>query len=111
MDLAARQHGVVARAQLLQAGVAPDVVDRRLKAKRLRAVHRGVYLAGPVLAPHADAMAAVLACGGAGILSHWSAAVLWQLHPRRTDTAPVEVIAPEGAHPRLQVSESIAFVQ
>lgn len=102
MCLASRQHGVVTRWQLAQAGVASDVVDRRLKAKRLRAVHRGVYLFGPVLAPHAHEMAAVLACGGAGILSHWSAAMLWQLHPRRDGAAPVEVIAPEGAHPRLQ---------
>jgi very-short-patch-repair endonuclease len=101
MSLASRQHGVVARAQLLVAGVSPDVVNRRVKGKRLLPVHRGVYLVGPVRAPYAREMAAVLACGGASMLSHWSAAVLWQLEPHRARPDPVEVSAAGGAHPRI----------
>jgi very-short-patch-repair endonuclease len=98
MALASRQHGVVARAQLLQAGVPADVVDRRLKSKRLRALHRGVYRVGPVLAPRAAEMAAVLACGGGAVVSHWSAARLRQLQLRRAISGPVEVSAPRGDH-------------
>lgn len=40
--LASGQHGVVARAHLLEAGVGPDVVDRRRRAACLRSTHRGV---------------------------------------------------------------------
>jgi Transcriptional regulator, AbiEi antitoxin len=61
MELASRQHGVLTRAQLRAAGVAEDVIDRLLKAKRLRPAHRGVYLVGPVVAARAQEMAAVLA--------------------------------------------------
>jgi predicted transcriptional regulator of viral defense system len=73
--LAADQHGIVSRAQLLNAGVGPDTVDRWIKAGRLIRVHRGVYAVGHVPpSPHARAMAAVLACGKGATLSHRSAA-------------------------------------
>ena len=98
--LASVQHGVVARNQLLRAGVPPDVVDRRLKAGRLRAIHRGVYLVGPLRAEHVLEMAAVLACGESGVLSHRSAAVLWQLVPRRGGCGPLDVSTLRGDHGR-----------
>jgi len=101
MELASRQHGVVTRSQLVHAGVSPDVVDRRVKAKRLRAMHRGVYVVGPLLAPHAQEMAAVLVCGEGGALSHWSAAALWQLWPKGDGRVSMEVSTPGGAHPRV----------
>ncbi len=78
IDLASQQHGVVSRAQLLEAGVTPDMVDRRLKMGLLRQLHRGVYQVGPVVSPRARAMAAVLACREA-VVSHWTAAAMWQL--------------------------------
>ena len=81
MALAARQHGVVTRAQLLRAGVAPDVLDRRAKRRQLRRVHQGVYLVGPIVALRAREMAAVLASGAGAVLSHWSAAQCWPLVP------------------------------
>ena len=89
---AARQHGVVTRRQLLDAGVSASGVNRRLHAGRLQRVHRGVYLVGPVEPPHARAMAAVIACGPTAKLSHLSAAILWELwqparRNRRTRTA------------------------
>jgi len=58
--IAAAPHGVVTRVQLLNAGMSAQMLDRRLKAKRLRSLHRGVYLIGPLMAPHAKQMAAVL---------------------------------------------------
>jgi hypothetical protein len=39
--LAKRQHGLITRSQLLDAGLTARVVECRLEAKRLRAVHRG----------------------------------------------------------------------
>src|SRR5690606_35009045 len=77
--LAANQHGVITRAQLLKAGIAAHVIDRRLKMGRLRPMHRGVYLVGPLRVRRTDEMAAVLACGGAVVVSHRSAGVMWEL--------------------------------
>jgi very-short-patch-repair endonuclease len=59
----------------------PNAVDRRLKSQRLKRVHTGVYLVGPVMPPRAREMAAVLACGERSVLSHRSAAALWKLLP------------------------------
>ncbi len=96
MTLAGRQHGVVARAQLLSAGVTSEVVAHRVKTGRLQRLHRGVYLVGPLKAPHTREMAAALACGGSAAVSHRSAAVLWQMLPRGRDEEPVEVVVAEG---------------
>jgi very-short-patch-repair endonuclease len=97
-SLAARQHGVVTRGQLLAAGLAPDVVDRRVKQSRLRAMHRGVYRVGPLVAPHAQEMAAALACGPDAVIGHWSATVLWGLLSNVARPAVPEVIDRRGSH-------------
>ena len=102
--LAGRQHGVVTRRQLLEAGVAGGVIDRRLAAGRLKPLFRGVYLVGPVLPPIAREMAACLACGPSAVVSHRTAAALWGMvdgprirefhvsvrkgHPRRPGIIP-----------------------
>jgi very-short-patch-repair endonuclease len=80
--LAASQHGVVTRAQLLRAGVTVNEVRRRITTSRLVELHRGVYLVGPMASPRAAEMAAVLACGPRAYVSHRSAAWLWALLPR-----------------------------
>ena len=41
-QLAAKQLGLVTRTQLRAAGVPADVIDRRVRARRLRQLHRGV---------------------------------------------------------------------
>jgi very-short-patch-repair endonuclease len=80
--LAAHQHGVVARRVLLREGVTSDQIKHRLASGRLHAIHRGVYLVGhAVPTEHGRNMAALLACGSAAILSHRSAAALWELLP------------------------------
>lgn len=92
-ELARRQHGVVTRAQLLELGLGPDAIHYRAKAGTFRRLYRGVYLAGPIMPPHAREMAAVLACGPAALLADWSAAALWELVPPREDRpAPVHVV-------------------
>src|SRR5690348_3363351 len=81
--LADAQYGVVARAQLLDAGVTGAGVARRVRDGRLRRVYRGVYAVGHrALTPEGRWMAAVLAGGPGAVLSHASAAAAWDL--RRT---------------------------
>jgi very-short-patch-repair endonuclease len=81
-ELAGRQRGVVARPQLLAAGISPHQIDRRLATDRLHLVHTGVYLVGHEIPPaHARETAALLACGEAAVLSHRTAAALWDLLP------------------------------
>jgi len=79
-DLAARQHGVVARRQLLDRGIGPRAIGSRLAQGRFHLIHHGVYAVGhTVLTRRAHWMAAVLACGPGAVLSHRSAAGLWGL--------------------------------
>jgi len=75
---AARQHGVVSHAQLLDAGVWAAGVKHRVAAGWLHRVHRGVFAVGhPALTKHGRWAAATLACGPGSVLSHRSAAALW----------------------------------
>ena len=51
---------------------------------RLHRIHRGVYAVGhPVLTVDGRRMAAVLAAGPGAVLSHASAAALWEIRPQR----------------------------
>ncbi|HVP03587.1 MAG TPA: type IV toxin-antitoxin system AbiEi family antitoxin domain-containing protein [Solirubrobacteraceae bacterium] len=78
--LAARQHGLVTIAQLSALGFGRSAVGRRVDAGRLHRVHRGVYAVGhPVLTTPGRRLAAVLACGPSAVLSHTSAAAIWEL--------------------------------
>lgn len=74
VDLAERQHGVVARKQLLALGMSRHGIDGRVGRGLLRPVHAGVYaLGGAPLASDGRRLAAVLACGPGAVLSHRSA--------------------------------------
>jgi hypothetical protein len=42
-EIAQLQGGVISRAQALNCGSSPDVIDRLLKAGRWQALRRGVY--------------------------------------------------------------------
>jgi very-short-patch-repair endonuclease len=83
--LAAAQHGVVARWQLLERGWGEDAIDHRLHVGRFHAVAHGVYAVGyPNLPWKGKWMAAVLASGARAVLSHHSAAALWGIrNPQR----------------------------
>jgi very-short-patch-repair endonuclease len=71
---------VIARRQLLQLGLSLDAIKHRLAKGRLYVVMRGVYAVGrPELTRNGRWMAAVLACGDGAILSHESAAGLWEI--------------------------------
>lgn len=78
--IAARQHGVVTVSQLEAAGLTRYTVAKRARKGSLHRIHRGVYAVGhSALSLHGRFMAAVLACGEGAVLSHTSAAVLWEL--------------------------------
>ena len=77
-ELAGRQHGVLARRQLLALGFSAREIEHRVARGRLHPVMRGVYAVGwPGLTPKGRWMAAALACGEDAVLSHLSAAALW----------------------------------
>src|SRR3954466_3083970 len=97
--LVRRQHGVISREQLLQAGLTRHAIDHRLATGRLHAVWRGVFAVGrPQLTREGLFMAAVLACGEGAVLSHESAAELWGI--RRPRGGAVEVSVPHNRNPR-----------
>jgi hypothetical protein len=90
--LVARQHGIVARAQLLALGLSAAAIQHRIEYGRLHPVARGIYAVGwPYLDQRRRWAAAVLAAagaaptdlaakpylGGSTVLSHRSAAALW----------------------------------
>jgi very-short-patch-repair endonuclease len=91
MALAARQHNVVTFEQLVALGFDMKWVSRRLRDGRLTRLHRGVYLAAPLPAQFTPEMAAVLACGDAAVLSHHSAAALYEIRPRAEGNPHVTV--------------------
>lgn len=75
--LANRQHGVVARRQLLDLGVDRNAIDRRLARRLLIPLHRGVFAVGHRrLRIEGRWLAAVLAVGPGAALSHRDAAAL-----------------------------------
>jgi very-short-patch-repair endonuclease len=89
-----RQQGVAAHWQLLEAGFSPSAIARRVEAGRLHPRHRGVYSVGHRrLTRKGRWMAAVLACGPEAVLSHRSAAALWEL-PAGGGSGPIHVTVP-----------------
>ncbi len=87
-----RQRGVVTLAQMQGAGISPRQVERGLERGDLVRLHRGVYRLGPVSLPHCPEMAATLACGVNAVLSHRSAAAMYEIldpHP-----GPIHITVP-----------------
>jgi very-short-patch-repair endonuclease len=79
-SLAATQDGMVARRQLLRAGVSRDQIARWVRRGLLYRQHWGIYSVGhEAVTPRGLLRAALLACGDGAVLSHESAAYLWGL--------------------------------
>jgi very-short-patch-repair endonuclease len=95
-ELARRQHGVVGRRQLIEDGWTEEEVKWRLRTGRLHRVHAGIYSLGPpqLLSRLGRWMASVLASGPGALLSHWSAAALWQVRPNSKSRIDVTVAHP-----------------
>lgn len=91
-ELAGRQHGVVARWQLIDMGVTKGHVEGRLARGLFHPIHRGVYAVGnPRISIRGRWLAAVLACGPRAVLSHRSAAALHGLLRVRSSNPHVTV--------------------
>ena len=90
-QIATGQHGVVARPQLLGAGITDRQIASRVRAGTLLRVHPGVYRVGH-RAPSTEAtyLAAVLAAGDGARLCGRPAAHLWELV--KGQAPPAEVI-------------------
>jgi len=107
-DLAASQHGLATRQQLVSLGFSPRTIAARVESGRYRAIHRGVYLIGPVAAPGAFELAAVLAYGDGTYASHQTAAALRRL-PLPAQPASVHVtVVGRNARSRRGVTAHLA---
>lgn len=96
-ELVRKQHGVVARRQLLAHGVSVGAIRHRVASGRLHRLARGVYAVGrPEVGTYGEWMAAVLSCGDEALLSHDAAASLWGL---RRAPRTIDVVVP-AALPR-----------
>jgi hypothetical protein len=101
-EVAEGQHGVVAHRQLSDLGLGDGLIQSRIENGTLIPIHRGVFALGHrVLSRRARWMAAVIACGPGAVLSHGSAAELWDV--RRTGWQP-EVTRRSGGSPRKGIS-------
>jgi very-short-patch-repair endonuclease len=93
--LAALQHGVASRWQLLLLGLTRRTIEGWIAAGRLHRLYLGVYAVGHRrLTTKGRWMAAVLACGPDAVLSHRAAVALWDLRPAPPAGAPVDVTVP-----------------
>jgi very-short-patch-repair endonuclease len=91
-SLAAVQHGVVSRRQLLDHGLSARAVQHRIEKGRLHRVGRGVYAVGrPELDRWGRWMAAVLGCGSGAALSFGSAAALRGIERERRGAIEVSI--------------------
>jgi very-short-patch-repair endonuclease len=95
--IAGRQHGAISTAQLRRADLDNAAVGRRVRSGRLHRLHRGVYAVGHI-APSNERrwMAAVLALGEGAVLSHRSAAALWELLPTTDGLVDVSLTSRGG---------------
>jgi hypothetical protein len=94
--IAAAQHGVVGLDQLRGAGLGLGAINFRVHAGRLHRVHRAVFAVGHTrLSREGRWMAALLATGERAVLSHASAAAMWEL--RATRAASIHVTVPSYA--------------
>jgi hypothetical protein len=101
--MAERQYGVVSIRQLLgPLGYSQGSIARATVSGRLHRLYTGVYAVGhKKLSIHGHCLAAVLAGGPGALLSHLSAAWLWEISDR--SPAPFHVTGPVRRRPRQPI--------
>ncbi|MEA2386023.1 MAG: hypothetical protein QOJ22_197 [Thermoleophilaceae bacterium] len=97
--LAAHQHGVVTRRELLELGFSADAIERMVARERLFQTQPFVYSLIPELAIRGRMMAAALTCGPGAVVSHRAAAAVWDLGP--WPTGAIDVTVPGMRRPRV----------
>jgi hypothetical protein len=110
-DLAKRQHGVVSIRQLTgPLGYTRPAVTRATASGRLHRLHRGVYAVGHArLSLRGRCLAAVLAAGPQALLSHGSAAWLWDIATRAPIPAQVTTPVPRKPRPPIALHHACAL--
>jgi hypothetical protein len=104
-ELAARQHGVIARRQATELGATRWTIGRRLRRGWWQEVQPGVYaLAGTPDSYDRRVIAAVLSAPAGSVASHRTAAALHGM-PGFGRTI-VEVTAPDGPHPAMRIGKT-----
>lgn len=106
--LAERQHGIVARWQILELGFSEGLAQGRTAGGMLIPVFHGAFTLGRRrLDREGRWMAAVLASGPQAVLSHGSAMELWGM---RGSNGPIEVLRRSGGawrrHPEIRVHQT-----
>jgi hypothetical protein len=100
--LASRQHGLVARGQLVALGIGDRAISHRLRTGRLLLQYPGVYAAGHEAISYAGrALAAVMATAPGSAASHVTALALWGL---REPPTGIHVTATRRRAPRRGVT-------
>ena len=98
-NLAERDHGIVTRGELLALGYSLEAIRHRLQIGKLHRKARGVYAVGsPHITRKGELMVAVKRCGSGTVLSHLTAAVVWEVW--RREPAEIHVTVPRRANPR-----------
>ena len=104
---AARQHGVVTRAQLAEPGFGAGAIRYRRQGRSSPPPSpRGYAVGHRPPSPLATAMAAVLACGPDAALSHGPAGAPWRIVPRCPDARHRAERARPARHPRPPLAPS-----
>jgi very-short-patch-repair endonuclease len=95
---AGRQHGIVKRKQVREAGLSRQGVRRRVESGWLVRQYDGVYAVGhTALTYHSHLIAAVYACGDEALAGYRAAGKLWVI---LRGSQPIEVTAPRGLKPK-----------
>jgi very-short-patch-repair endonuclease len=101
-QIAGAQRGRVASRQLQAAGISTSAIGRMVASGRLIPVHRGVFLVGHAAAARlGDETSALLAAGDDAALSHFSAAILWDLLPPGSGDRRIHVVVGKERRPCL----------
>jgi very-short-patch-repair endonuclease len=96
---------VVTRRQLVAAGFSDGAIRTGVRRHRITPLFRGVYLVGPIRGRRHREVAALLTCGGSAVVSHGTAAAMWELGPS-TESEAIEVSVRRGcpsSRPGLRV--------
>ncbi|HEV7774936.1 MAG TPA: DUF559 domain-containing protein [Conexibacter sp.] len=109
--LAARQWGVVARGELLDAGLSRKIVANRVRSGHLLRLHPGVYAVGHArLRREGRWLAAVLAVGPGAVLSHRDAAGLHDLRPANHRLIDVTATTDRRSTARIRIHRTRSLV-
>ncbi len=109
--LAARQHGLVTRSQVVGLGATIAMIEHRLATGRWVRVGGGVYrLAGAPVTWRQRSLAACLIAGPQAYVSHRSAAALWGISGFRPGRVEVTVAAGRSARNSLATVHRSAYL-